>query len=109
MKINRFIFFLFAAVIFSGVIASLFILRGEMSAAAGQIDQSPVPNAEGYASASISKGTILLLLAVGVIGALGVGRKKNGNGNHLNRSAADRGLQSNGANEDRQKIITRNS
>jgi hypothetical protein len=80
-----------------------------MNATAGRIEQNPVPNAEGYAPASISMGTILLLLVVGVIGALGVGRKKNGNGNHLNRSAADRGLQSNGANADRQKLITRNS
>ena len=89
MKINRFIFFLFVGVILSGVIVGVFILGGEMNAVPGRIDQSQAPTTEGYASASISKETILLLLAVGVIGALGVSRQKKDSGSNANRNATD--------------------
>ena len=89
MKINRFIFFLFVGVILSGIIAGAFILGAEMNTVPGPIDQSPAPTAEGYASASISKGTILLLLAVGVIGALGVSRKKKESGSDSDRNSTD--------------------
>ena len=89
MKINRFIFFLSFALILSGIIAGVFILGAEMNTSSGPIDQSLAPTAEGYASASISKGTILLLLAVGVIGALGVSRQKKDSGSNANRNATD--------------------
>jgi hypothetical protein len=90
MKINRFIYFLLVGVILSGIIAGVLILGAEMNTIPGPIDQSLLPTAGGYASASISKGTILLLLAVGVIGALGVGRQKKDFGNDSNRNATDR-------------------
>ena len=90
MKINRFIFFLFVGVILSGIIAGVLILGAEMNTISVPIDQSPGPTAEGYASASISKGTILLLLAMGVIGALGVSRQKKDSGSNANRNATDR-------------------
>jgi hypothetical protein len=109
MKINRFIFFLFVGVIFSGVITGVFILGGEMRAVPGQIDQNQAPTNESYASASISKGTILLLLAVGVIGALGVSRQKKDSGSDSDRIPADRAQQHVNVNEDRKKLMTRNS
>jgi hypothetical protein len=90
MKINRFIFFLFVSVILFGIIAGLLILVGEMNAVSGRIDQNQVPASDNYASASFSKGTILLLLAVGVIGALGVSRRKKDSGSDSNRNATYR-------------------
>ena len=38
--------------------------------------QEPINVPRTYTAASISKGTLLLLLAVGIIGALGVSRKR---------------------------------
>jgi hypothetical protein len=90
MKINRFIFFLFVGVILSGVMAGVFILGGGMSAVPGRIDQNQLPVNDSYTAASISKGTILLLLAVGVIGALGVSRQKKDSGSDSNRNPTDR-------------------
>ena len=90
MKINRFLFFLFVGIILSGIIVGVFILGSGMNAVPGRIDQNPLPAAEGYASASTSKGTILLLLAVGVIGALGVSRQKKDSGSDSNRNPTDR-------------------
>jgi hypothetical protein len=101
MKINRFIFFLLAGVILSGVISGVFIFGGEMNAVSGRIEQNQMAATEGYASASISKGTILLLLAVGVIGALGVSRHKKDPGSDSNRIPADRADQHVHVNEDR--------
>jgi hypothetical protein len=109
MKINRFIFFLFVGVVLSGVIAGVLLFGGEMRAVSGQIDQNQVPTPEGYVSASISRGTILLLLAVGVIGALGVSRQKKDSGSDPNRIPADRAGQHDNVIEDRKKPMTRNS
>jgi hypothetical protein len=90
MKINRFIFFLSVGLILLGIIAGVLILSAEMKTIPGRIDQSPAPTAEGYVSASISKETILLLLAVGVIGALGVSRQKKDSGSDSDRNPTDR-------------------
>jgi hypothetical protein len=101
MKINRFIFFLFIGVILSGVIAGAYLSGGEIRAVFGRIDQNLAPMTEGYVSASISKGTTLLLLAVGVIGALGVSRQKKDSGNDSYRTPGDRAGQRVNFNEDR--------
>jgi hypothetical protein len=102
MKINRFIFSLFVGVILLGVIAGVFLSGGEIRTVSGRIDQNPGPAAEGYASASISKGTILLLLAVGVIGAMRVSRQKKDSGSDSNRIPTDRAGQHVNVNEDRE-------
>jgi hypothetical protein len=109
MKINRFIFFLSVGVILSGVIAGVIFFVGEMRGAPGHIDQNLATTTEGYVSASISKGTILLLLAVGVIGALGVSRQKKDSGSDSNRIPADRAGQQANVTEDPEKPMTRNS
>jgi hypothetical protein len=109
MKINRLIFFLFVGVILSGVITGVFILGGEMNAVPVRIDQSQALTNESYASASISKETILLLLVVGVIGALGVSRQKKDSGSDSDLIPADRAEQHVDVNEDPKKLITRDS
>jgi len=40
------------------------------------INQSPLQVSESYNAASVSEGTAMLLLAVGVIGVLGISRKR---------------------------------
>jgi hypothetical protein len=54
-------------------------------------------------AASISEGTILLLLAVGVIGALGISRIKKSIGSPAQRNATDSASGDENVNEDRQK------
>ena len=76
MKINLLITFLFVGVILSGLMTSAFILGGERSAVPERIEQNQVQPNDSHVAASISEGTILLLLAVGVIGVLGINRKK---------------------------------
>ena len=92
-----------------GLTAGEFFPVDGHEAPSGQFDRNRDRTPESNEVAPISKGTVLMLLAVGIIGALGVSRKKNGNGNHLNRSAADRGLQSHGADEDHRKLVGRSS
>ena len=76
MKINLLITFLFVGVIVSGLMTSAFILGGDRRAISKQIDQNQVQPNDSYVAASISEGTILLLLVVGIIGVLGINRKK---------------------------------
>jgi hypothetical protein len=108
MKIKRFIFFLFVGVILSGVITGVFILAGEMNALPGRIDQNQAQTTENHAASSISKGTILLLLAVGVIGALGVSRQKKSTGGDSHSNLNARAGENANVNEGRQKLMTRN-
>ena len=105
MKNNRIIFFLFVGVILSGLMTGVFILGGERRAVSGQIDQNSVQTNDSHAAASISKSTILLLLAVGVIGVLGVSRQKKDSGNDSHRNPADREGRSVNVNKDRKKLI----
>ena len=60
---------------------------------------------ESYAATSISKGTILMLLVVGVIGILGVGRKKIDSGSHAPNDEARQATGHDNLNEEKQKII----
>ena len=93
MKIKKLIIILFIGIILSGLMTGVFILDGEMNAVPGRIDQNQAQTTGSYASASISKGTILLLLAVGVIGALGVSRQKKDSRSDSDRIPADRAQQ----------------
>lgn len=64
--------------------------------------QNQTSVSKSYAAASIPKGTIILLLAVGVIGVLGISRKKKSN---VDLSQHDK-IENKTEN---QKIITPNS
>ena len=89
MKISRYIIFLFVSVILSGLMMGAFMLGGERRAISERIDKNRVQTNDGYMAASISKGTILLLLTVGVIGALGVSRHKKDSGSDSHSNPAD--------------------
>ena len=76
MKINNLIFLALTSVILSGLTAIVFISVWDKEETTRLFDQNQVEVPETYTAASIPKGTILLLLAAGVIGVLGVSRKK---------------------------------
>jgi hypothetical protein len=78
MKIKNLIFLALTSVILSGLTTIVFITVLDTKETIRLFDQNQVKVPETYTAASISKGTILLLLAVGVIGVLGVSRKKKG-------------------------------
>jgi len=108
MKINRLIFFLFVGIMLSGLMAGVFIFVDEREVAPGRITQKQNQTTESHATASISKGTILLLLVVGVIGALGVSRQKKSTGSDSHSNPTDRAGKNTNVNEDRQKLMARN-
>ena len=76
MKIKNLIFFALTSVILSGLTTIVFISAIDKKETTRLLDQDQVIVPKSYAAASISEGTILLLLTVGVIGVLGVSRKK---------------------------------
>jgi len=90
MKINYLIIILSVGVILLGLAAGDIMPADEPEVIPGRLEEyNRDRTSESYKAAPISKGTILLLLAVGVIGALGVSRKKNGNGSYSDRAADD--------------------
>ena len=82
---------------------------GDKTEADRSIDQEPSQVSESYAAASLSKGTILFLLAVGVIGALGVSRTKKDIKGPTQRNAAHDASEDKTVNEEPQKLIVKNS
>ena len=83
MKIKHLIFFALIGVIFSGLTSIGFNSVQDKDETIRLLDQNQVNLPESRTAASMSKGTILLLLAVGVIGILGVSRKKKDRGNSV--------------------------
>ena len=104
MKIKHLIFFLIISILLSGLTIAVFITVYDKEEISKPIDQNLFQVPESYNAASVSKGTILLLLAVGVIGALGVSRKKKDSGSDSNRNPVDRTGQDVTVNEDRKKL-----
>ena len=88
MKIKNFIFFVFICTILSGLIVIVFISAHNYKEISMQLSQNQIHIPNSYKAASTSKGTILLLLAVGVIGVLGISRKKKNIGRPAQRSEA---------------------
>ena len=76
MKIKKLIFFALTTVILSGLTTIVIISVFDKEETTRLFDQNQVKIPETYTAASISEGTILLLLAMGIIGVLGVNRKK---------------------------------
>ena len=76
MKIRNLIFFLLISILLSGSVIAGFISVHDKEEISMPINQSPLQVPESYNAASVSKGTVLLLLAVGVIGVLGISRKR---------------------------------
>ena len=105
MKINYLFIFLSVGIILLGLSAGGAMPADEPEVIYGQRGQHEDRTPESYKAASISKSTILLLLAVGVIGALGVSRTKKNNGNGLNRDASDRAKHRPNVDNNHQKLI----
>ena len=108
MKIKNFIFFVLISVILSGLTTIVFISVLDKEETTRLFDQNQVDVPENYSAASISEGTILLLLAVGVIGAVGVSRQKKSTGGDSHSNLNDRAGENANVNEGRQKLMTRN-
>ena len=76
MKIKNLIFILLIGTLLSGLVTAGFISVHDKEEVSEKINQNQFQIPENYNAASVSKGAILLLLAVGVIGVLGISRKK---------------------------------
>jgi hypothetical protein len=82
MKIKNLIFFLLIGILLSGLVTAGFISVHDKEGISEQINQNQIQVPESSNVASVSKGTTLLLLAVGVIGVLGVSRRKKDRRSH---------------------------
>jgi hypothetical protein len=76
MKIKSLIFLALTCITLSGLTTIVVISVLDKKEITRLFDQNQVKVPNTHRAASISKGTILLLLVVGVIGVLGVNRKK---------------------------------
>ena len=90
MKIKKLTYVLLLSVILSGLITAGYISIHDKKDSSRLGNQSQAATSESYAAASISKGTILFLLAVGVIGFLGVSRKRKGSVDNDQKNATNR-------------------
>lgn len=76
MKFKSVSLYAIILIVIGGLVGFLILSRPVESEISKLKNESQISAPRSSAAASISKGTILLLLAVGVIGALGIGRKK---------------------------------
>ena len=108
MKITNFKLITLISVLLTGLLILLLIHGDDRypSSRLSHQDQIWVP--DRYVAASISEGTILLLLLVGVIGALGISRIKKGIGSPAQRNPTNSASGDEKVNENRQKLITKN-
>ena len=102
MKIKNLIFFLLIGAILSGLVTAGFISVHDKAEVSEQINQNQFQVPESYNVASVSKGTILLLLAVGVIGVLGISRKKREIESPAQRNGTNREDDHQNLNDDKQ-------
>ena len=109
MKINNLTFILLLGLILSGLMVAGYVSVQDKEETSRLGSQNQAQTSENYAAASISRGTILLLLAMGVIGALGVSRTKNSTRSPAQRNAIHSASDYENANEERQKLITKSS
>ena len=109
MKIKTFIFFTLIGIILSGLTVIMLMPVFDKKENTGLIDQDQLQGPQNYAVASMSKGTILMLLAVGIVGALGISRTKKNSKESAQRNASQDASNYETVNEERQKLITKNS
>ena len=102
MKIKNLIFFLLIGTLLSGLVTAGFISVHDKEEVSEQIKQNQFQVPESYNAASVSKGTILLLLAVGLIGVLGISRRKREHGSPVQRKETNREPDHQNLNEDKQ-------
>ena len=100
MKIKNLIFLLIS-ILLSGLVIAGFISVHDKEEISMLINQSRLQVPENYNTASITKGGVLILLAVGVIGAFGIGRKRKELGNPAQRNETNREPNLQNMNEDK--------
>jgi hypothetical protein len=108
MKIKNLIFYLSIGILLSGLVIAFSITVYDKKEISKQISQKLFHVPEGYNAASVPKGTILLLLAVGLIGVLGISRRKKESGNPAQRNEIDREPDNHNLNEGKKKPLRKN-
>ncbi len=101
MKIKSFSLFAIIGVIIIGLMILLIVQRPHESEISQLNNQNQISVPESYMAAPISKGTILLLLVAGVIGVLGVSRKKKDSGSHAQNNEIPQATGHHNLNEDK--------
>jgi len=109
MKNKYLTFFALIGLMLTGLLALAFISFHDNRELSQLKNQSQVSDPDGYTVASISKGTILLLLAGGVIGFLGVCRRKKNTDSRAQNNEKNTEIDDRDLNEDKQKLMARNS
>ena len=108
MKFKSFIFFALISVVLAVLLILTVISVHDQSVATRYKNQNQISVSKGYAAASISKGTIFLLLAVSVIGVLGISRKRKSSVDLSQHDRIENKTENQNLKEDDQKIITPN-
>jgi hypothetical protein len=109
VKIKRFSWYALICIIISGLTVLLILPHPDDSEKSQLNIQDQKTTPKRGATASISKGTILLLLAVGVVGALGVSRKKKDNGSHDEFNETPDAMRSYNLREEKHNLVGKNS
>ncbi len=104
MKTTSHKFFLIIGVILSGFIIIAYITVNDKTEMARQIEENEVPVSKAYNAASVSEGTILVLLAIGVFGALVFSRKKKDIRSTAQRNESPVSPENQDLNEDRPEV-----
>ena len=103
MKIGNLTFVLLLGIVLSGLIAAGYVsVHGESAT-------SSLESQNQTQAASISKGTILFLLAVGIIGVLGVSRKKKGIAGPAQKNEVNGSTENQNLNARRQEAVGKKS
>ena len=93
------IFYLSIGILLSGLAIAFSITVYDKKEISKQISKKLFHVPESYHASAVPKGTILLLLAVGLIGVLGISRKKKESGNPAQRNEIDRESENHNLNE----------
>jgi hypothetical protein len=89
MKINNLAFFLLLSIILSGLMIAGYIFVHDKAETSNSVGQILAPAAKSYSTTAIPTGTLLALLVVGVIGVLGVSRKKEDAFSSIHKNATN--------------------
>ena len=100
MKTKNLIFLLIS-ILLSGLVIASFISVHDKEEISMPINQTQLQVPENYNNASITKGGFLILLAVGVIGVLGISRKRKELRNPAQRNETNRVPNLQNMNEDK--------
>lgn len=96
--------FIIIGIILSGFIVVAYITINNSKEMAQQIEENEVPFSKAYNAGSVSEGTILVLLAIGVIGALVISRKKKDISSIAQRNKSPVGPENQSFNKDRAEL-----